>query len=330
MGRSPAHRVPKSVGGVAVRTMDMEFWSGRGGTCDQSIVREVLQGLNINDCVRIRKKPFNYVENKGNCVVLSDETYNIDEFKFTESGQLMFRLSNQQRWFFRSELIQMGPESAVSELQNQRANLRQDLSRHLSSTMKSLAGPSFDERMKEAVQRFARKSQAVEKEQRRSLQEAVERGRSRPPCAVVRPKEEEPDPQARLLERKKKMQENQKAYLDQLAVINHRTEAREPIFKLSEVQAAFEMLSSQQEKRKREIQQKEREGWQQICSLEKAAFKRPLLIEDYNYKPPRHNESAPDLHASEGIIRPQSAPNKLMLSKTSPSRTRQNYKAPWC
>lgn len=329
MRRSLAPRVPRTVGSVVVQTIALANCTDQA---DQSIGCDALQGLNVNDRVKIRKKPFNYAESKGNFVELSDDAYKIEEFNFTKSGQVIFKLSGQKKWFFRQELVRISPESAVSEVQSQRANMRQDLSRHLSSTMKSLAGPSFDERMKEAVQRFERKSKALEKEQRKSLGEAVERGRSRPPCVVVRPKEENPDPQAMLLEKKRKMQENEKAYQQQLAVMNYKMEAREPIFKLSEVQAAFEMLRVQQEERKKEIQQKEREGWQQICSIEKAAFNRPLLLEDYNYKPPRHSESAPDLHATEGSIaaRPQSAPNKLIVSKSSPSRPRQHYRAPWC
>eukprot|EP00930_Biecheleria_cincta_P030394 TRINITY_DN21055_c0_g1_i1.p1 TRINITY_DN21055_c0_g1~~TRINITY_DN21055_c0_g1_i1.p1 ORF type:complete len:328 (-),score=55.64 TRINITY_DN21055_c0_g1_i1:511-1494(-) len=326
MERSPKPVKPRSVGSVVVRSLSNLINIGLEQEVSQG--DDALRGLNVNDRVRIKKKPYNYAENKGNFVGLSDASYKIEEFKFAKTGQALFKLSDQQKWFFRQELVKAGPESAVAEVQIQRASLRQDLNKHLASAMKSQTGPSFEERMKEAVRRFGIKSKTIEKEQRKCLAEAVERGRSRPPCAVVRPIAENPDPKAMLRDRRMKMQEDEKAYQHQLAVIKFRAEDREPIFKPSEIQAAFDILRLQQEMRKQEIQQREREGWHQICAIEKAAFSRPLLIEDYNYKPPRHSGSAPDLKVSEGDVaaRPQSAPNKLTQSK---SRTRQSYKAPW-
>ena len=43
---------------------------------------------------------------------------------------------------------------------------------------------------------------------------------------------------------------------------------REPLFRLSEVNAGFEMLRQQQEERRRELQREEHERWEHLRAME--------------------------------------------------------------
>eukprot|EP00931_Biecheleriopsis_adriatica_P009838 TRINITY_DN110927_c0_g1_i1.p1 TRINITY_DN110927_c0_g1~~TRINITY_DN110927_c0_g1_i1.p1 ORF type:complete len:289 (+),score=65.86 TRINITY_DN110927_c0_g1_i1:54-920(+) len=192
-----------------------------------------------------------------------------------------------------------------------KAHLKAKLNERLSATVKSRTGPSFEQRMHTAVQGFQKKAYALELEQRKQLQSAVERGRARPTSAPVRPMGESPNQQAMLKERLRKMREHEEAYKQQVAAIKDKMDRREPLFKLSEVQAGFEMLKLQQEEKKRELQREEQERWEHIRAVEEHAFTRPLLLEDANYRPPRESPSAPDPSAAGAgtgsLTRPASA-----------------------
>lgn len=182
--------------------------------------------------------------------------------------------------------------------------LRVDLHKRLSSTVRSRSGPSFDERVEAASKAFTKKQRAVEAEQLKQLQAAVEKGRSRPTSAPTRPKSQGPDQRAMLQERMKQMKEQETAYKNHVAAIKDRMGQREPLFRLSEVQAGIEMLKEKQEEKKAELQQEEAERWETIRGVKEHAFQRPLLIEDYNYRPPVKQLSEA---ASAPNLRPQSA-----------------------
>lgn len=182
--------------------------------------------------------------------------------------------------------------------------LRVDLHKRLSSTVRARSGPSFDERVEAASRAFTKKARAVEAEQTKLLQDAVAKGRSRPTSAPTRPKSHGPDQRAMLQERMKQMKEQELAYKNHVAAIKDKMDHREPLFRLSDVQAGIEMLKAQQEEKKQELQQEEAERWETIRGVKETAFQRPLLIEDYNYRPPAKQLSEA---ASAPNLRPQSA-----------------------
>jgi len=172
--------------------------------------------------------------------------------------------------------------------------LKHQLHKRLGTTVKARAGPSFQARVDAALKGINAKTHALESEQRKALQAAVEKGRSRPTSAPVRPNRLSPNQQAMLQDRIKKMKEQDEAYKKQMADMRKKMNDREPLFRLSDVQAGFEMLRLQQEERRRELQQEEHERWAHLRNVEESAFQRPLLIEDFNYRPPRA-ESSPTL-----------------------------------
>eukprot|EP00930_Biecheleria_cincta_P004067 TRINITY_DN104969_c0_g1_i1.p1 TRINITY_DN104969_c0_g1~~TRINITY_DN104969_c0_g1_i1.p1 ORF type:complete len:273 (-),score=36.28 TRINITY_DN104969_c0_g1_i1:244-1062(-) len=182
--------------------------------------------------------------------------------------------------------------------------LRADLHKRLSSTVRTRTGPSFDERVEAASKAFTKKARAVEAEQNKVLQTAVENGRSRPTSAPFRPRSLGPNQQAMLQERLKQMREQELEYKHYVAAIKQKMDQREPLFRLSDVQAGIEMLQVQREEKKRELQLEEAERWETIRSVKENAFGRPLLIEDYNYRPPPKERSEA---ASAPGQRPQSA-----------------------
>ncbi|OLP96494.1 hypothetical protein AK812_SmicGene21263 [Symbiodinium microadriaticum] len=165
-------------------------------------------------------------------------------------------------------------------------------------TVKARAGPSFQARVDAALKGINAKTHALESEQRKALQAAVEKGRSRPTSAPVRPNRLSPNQQAMLQDRIKKMKEQDEAYKKQMADMRKKMNEREPLFRLSDVQAGFEMLRLQQEERRRELQHEEHERWAHLRNVEESAFQRPLLIEDFNYRPPR-SACHPALKAAE-------------------------------
>ncbi|CAK9080056.1 unnamed protein product [Durusdinium trenchii] len=165
--------------------------------------------------------------------------------------------------------------------------LKLELRSRLSKSVRSNAGLSFDERIEIAAKAKHDETSKQELAQRKVLQDAVEKGRSRPTSAPVRPSKLSPNQQAMLQERIRKMKEQEDAYKKQVLEMRQRMKDREPLFRLSEVQAGFEMLRQQQDERRRELQHEEHQRWEHLRAVEVNAFQRPLLIEDFNYRPPR-------------------------------------------
>mmetsp|Transcript_1911 Transcript_1911/g.4506 ORF Transcript_1911/g.4506 Transcript_1911/m.4506 type:complete len:275 (-) Transcript_1911:30-854(-) len=167
--------------------------------------------------------------------------------------------------------------------------LKHELRARLSKTVRSNAGLSFDERIEIAAKAKHDETSKQELVQRKALQAAVEKGRSRPTSAPVRPSKLSPNQQAMLQERMKKMKEQEDEYKKQVQEMRQKMNTREPLFRLSDVQAGFEMLRQQQEEKRRELQQEEHERWEHLRAVEVSAFQRPLLVEDFNYRPQRDN-----------------------------------------
>jgi hypothetical protein len=172
--------------------------------------------------------------------------------------------------------------------------LKVDLNSRVGQTIKVRAGPSWDERMDKAVKGFQAKSKASEAEMKKNLVEAIEKGRSRKTSAPFRSASETPDQAAMLQARKKQMKETEMQYREQLDALRDKMEKREPLFRLSDVSAAFQMQRERAAERKREMRQDEHERWEHLKEVERGAAGRPLLIEDAHYRPPRKspNKSA--------------------------------------
>lgn len=172
-------------------------------------------------------------------------------------------------------------------------HLRQDLHKRLVTTTKQRAGPSFDERIDAAVKKMQASARVIETESRKNLTTAIEKGRARPVSAVHRKRCDDPDPDKMLRERRKKMKEDEAAYADKLDEIKDKMACREPLFRLSEVNAAFAMQRERARQRRQEMADDEHKRWEHMRELEGSAAKRPLLIEDPTYKAPPKNKDPP-------------------------------------
>jgi len=170
--------------------------------------------------------------------------------------------------------------------------LKSELHTRVTATVKTRAGPSWDERIDKAMKGFQAKARATEGEMTNNLREAIDKGRSRKTSCPIRSSADSPNQLAMLEQRKKKMHELESEYREQLDNLRDKMEKREPLFKLSEVNAAFAMQRERMQERKREMKQDEHERWEHMKSLEKSAASRPLLIEDAHYKPPKKTPTA--------------------------------------
>jgi len=146
--------------------------------------------------------------------------------------------------------------------------------------------------MEKAVKGFKAKAAVVETESKKVLNDAVEKGRSRETSCPFRDASLAPDQKAMLEGRKKQMKELELEYKDKLDALKDKMEKREPLFRLSEVSAAFAMQKDRAVQKKKEMTQDESERWALMRSLEESAQSRPLLIEDAHYHPPKKNPPA--------------------------------------
>jgi len=190
-------------------------------------------------------------------------------------------------------------------------DLTEKLHTRLKTTVKTRAGPSFDERLAKAVKERVTKANALEGEQRKTLSAACEKGRSRPTSCPIRPKSQGPNQAAILAEKQKEMKKQSADYAADIEALKMKMDNRKPLFNVSEVQDVFEQLQRRKEDRRRQLQEEERQTWENIREIENSAHSRPLLIEDPTYRPkPKPSQS--EAKAPPGL-RPKSAPQGLQL-----------------
>lgn len=202
-------------------------------------------------------------------------------------------------------------------------NLKGELLGRVGKTVRDRAGLSWDERMEISVKAFQTKARVVESEAKKVLSDSIEKGRSRATSCPHRSPADAPNQQAMLLKRKKEMQEKEQEYRETVDRIKDKMEKREPLFKLSEVNAAFAMQRERMIQRKREMAQDEHERWEHLRSVEQNAASRPLLIEDPMYKPPKKK---PEGSASAPAVGSEANPiDKSMTTNPAVFGGREEY-----
>jgi hypothetical protein len=173
-------------------------------------------------------------------------------------------------------------------------DLQKHLHKRLGETIKKRAGPSFEERIDKAVKAQQAVARAAEAEKRKELTAAIEKGRARPTSAVIRSLKDNPSLAEALVRRKKEMKENESSYSDLLDQIREKMDTREPLFRTSDVKAAFSMMEDRKKERRREMTEEEHRRWEHLREVEKGASKRPLLIEDPTYRAPPKEVNLPE------------------------------------
>jgi len=164
--------------------------------------------------------------------------------------------------------------------------------------------------MEKSVKGFKARAKVVEDEAKKNLSDAIEKGNSRATSCPHRDPKDAPNQEGMLRERMKQMKKCESDYKNTLDNLRDKMEKREPLFRLSEVNAAFAMQREKAAQKKREMAQDESERWAHMRSLEEKASTRPLLIEDYHYKAekakPVRSKSATDVKAgTEGAPAPR-------------------------
>jgi len=164
--------------------------------------------------------------------------------------------------------------------------------------------------MEKSVKGFKARAKVVEDEAKKNLSDAIEKGNSRATSCPHRDPKDAPNQEGMLRERMKQMKKCESDYKCTLDKLRDKMEKREPLFRLSEVNAAFAMQREKAAQKKREMAQDESERWAHMRSLEEKASTRPLLIEDYHYKAekakPVRSKSATDVKAgTEGAPAPR-------------------------
>jgi len=149
--------------------------------------------------------------------------------------------------------------------------------------------------MEKSVKGFKAKAAIVETESKKVLTDAVEKGRSRETSCPFRDSKDAPDPKAMLEGRKKAMKELELEYKDKLDALKDKMEKREPLFRLSEVNAAFAMQKDRAVQKKKDMTQDESERWALMRTLEESAQSRPLLIEDPHFRAEKKNKPAKEV-----------------------------------
>merc|ERR1740121_3424161 len=134
---------------------------------------------------------------------------------------------------------------------------------------------------------MSKKARTIEAEQRKILNESVEKGRSRPTSAPFRPAAEAPNQQEMLHQRKSQMKQLEMEYSAQIGALNEKMSKRKPLFDLAEVRAAFDMQERRQRERRQELADLERKRREHLRDVESNASKRPLLIEGAQHRVPR-------------------------------------------
>jgi len=155
-------------------------------------------------------------------------------------------------------------------------------------------GPSFEERINASAAAYRKKAKAVENLQKQAIEEAVQRAKARPCESPIRSKDMmPPSVEERYAIRQKERVERERIFAKEAIERKHRMDNREPLFKVSEVKAAFEMQKRRQAENRRRLREEEQSRGKHLEGLQEKVVHRPLLVESYDR--PEHHRSAPDL-----------------------------------
>lgn len=192
------------------------------------------------------------------------------------------------------------------------------LQERLKTSIKEAKGPSFEERVAVAAKKFQLEARATQEEQRKHLEEAKERAKLRPCASAARSKELTPPSfEDFAKEHQKTIKENMKKASKEAKARKHRMDTREPLFKVSEVESAFEAMRQRQEERKQQLQRDEEERWEHIKEIQRKVIDRPMLHE--SYERPVHVKP----HAVEERLIPEHAKDTIKDMKIKKAVSRQ-------
>jgi len=177
---------------------------------------------------------------------------------------------------------------------NWKAKFQRKLTKSIQQTIRERSGPSFEERIQARSAKFRKEAKDIADGQQMVIQAAIDRAKARPTESPFRPKEMYPpsiEDWGR--EHKRIREENESEFAQKQSESKKRMDAREPLFRVSEVEAAFEMQQQRQRDHQRKLRKDEQERWAMLNSMQERVVDRPLLVEAYER--PTHTKSETEL-----------------------------------
>mmetsp|Transcript_75273 Transcript_75273/g.164223 ORF Transcript_75273/g.164223 Transcript_75273/m.164223 type:complete len:536 (+) Transcript_75273:184-1791(+) len=191
---------------------------------------------------------------------------------------------------------QQAPPPEARSMSHEQFQLQNSAQIHarIKTVVKSCSGPSFNERIKAASRAYKKENKRLEDYQHSLLEDALARAKTRPCASAPRqaalvPASIEERYKVNTEKRKQKEAEFAKAAAQNKGRLN----SREPIFRVSEVQAVFAAQEKQKTEHRKFLREQEEAQWEHIRSLQAKVISRPLLVE--NYQGPEHVRSLPEL-----------------------------------
>jgi len=186
---------------------------------------------------------------------------------------------------------------------NWKEKFNKELTKSIQQTIKQRSGPSFEARVAVRSEKFRREAKATVLSQTRVIDAAVARAKAKPCESALRSKElTPPSIEDWAKEHASTRAENEARFAQDDAERRHRMNTREPLFRVSEVQAAFEMQAKRQIENKRRLREDEKERWAFLASMQERVIDRPLLVE--KFEKDRHTKSNPDIRLIPNHAKP--------------------------
>lgn len=195
---------------------------------------------------------------------------------------------------------------------NWKAKFHAKMNRKIKQTISDRSGPSFEERVAVRSAKFRREAMATVNGQTQVIEAAIARAKARPSESPFRTKEETPPSIEDWGHVHKQIRaDNEARYGEEDAARQHRMNTREPLFRVSEVQAAFEMQEKRQAENKKRLRDDEKERWAFLAAMQEKVIDRPLLVEKFERE--RNTKSNPDIRLIPNHSKP--VPLQATVSK---------------
>jgi len=166
-------------------------------------------------------------------------------------------------------------------------HVKQLMNDRINKVLKERTGPSFEQRVKERAAKLQKETKAIEDVQAQKIEQALARAKARPCESPFRSKDMVPmSVEEWGKEHARRRRENESKFAAEDAARQHRMRTREPLFRVSEVEAAFEEMEKRKKEHMRKLSQEEKERWEMLNSMQHRVVDRPLLVE--NYERPVH------------------------------------------
>jgi hypothetical protein len=165
-----------------------------------------------------------------------------------------------------------------------RAAIQGQIRSLVTTAVKTRTGPSFEERLADAVAVKNKEMKESERSQWKRIHDCVDHGRAKsanssPLKGLAGMDSIKSIQNAKFAEREKAVNAQARQYWTERKAMLDKIRNREPLFRLTEVAAAQEQIKAQAEKRKQELRDDERKRWEALEEIQKSVLNRPLLMD---------------------------------------------------